>query len=225
MTDFERKKSVQIRRYQLPKLPSEMWGYIFSQPDLLFEDKVRLRMVCQHFKAIVESTAWPKEIRAFSNNRFGREPWKLNEKLTRAVTLTELISLIPYAQIVIVLKVDNTDANLLIEDVLDLLQYFPGLISLDIRRSKITNLDQLQNVKNLRSLNLSRCSNLKDISVLSELSKLKYLYLMECSSLEDISVLSALTKLTELHIEGCRRLRKDSIDYLQELLPKLKIYR
>jgi Leucine-rich repeat (LRR) protein len=80
------------------------------------------------------------------------------------------------------------------------------LPALSLAVFEVNTLPALSRLRNLTSLNLSRCISLVDISALAGLSSLASLNLSWCKSLVDISALSSLNSLTSLNLSSCKSL-------------------
>ncbi len=79
----------------------------------------------------------------------------------------------------------------------------------------LKDLNALARLTSLKKLNLSWCDSLSDVSVLSGLSGLQHLYLSGCDSLSDVSVLSGLSGLQQLDLRGCSSL--SDVSFLSKL--------
>ena len=83
-----------------------------------------------------------------------------------------------------------------------------GLKQLDLSVcSQLKDVSGLSSLMGLKQLDLSVCSQLKDVSGLSSLTGLQQLSLSECSQLKDVSGLSSLTGLQQLYLRGCSELK------------------
>ena len=71
---------------------------------------------------------------------------------------------------------------------------------------KLTNVSELENLTQFTSLNLSGCQSLADVSGLGNLTQLTSLKLSRCELLSDVSGLGSLTHLTSLVLSGCESL-------------------
>ncbi|WP_180693101.1 leucine-rich repeat domain-containing protein, partial [Sphaerotilus sulfidivorans] len=77
--------------------------------------------------------------------------------------------------------------------------------------SQLKDVSVLSSLTGLQQLDLSVCSQLKDVSVLSSLTGLQQLNLSWCSQLKDVSVLSSLTGLQQLNLSWCSQLKDVSV--------------
>jgi Leucine-rich repeat (LRR) protein len=82
-----------------------------------------------------------------------------------------------------------------------------SLEHLNLTETKITCLPVLG--KNLKSLNLSLCNCLENLSAISNLQKLKVLNLTSCEKVTDFSVISNLQKLKTLNLYGCHNVHRN----------------
>ncbi|RHN79063.1 putative TIR domain, winged helix-turn-helix DNA-binding domain-containing protein [Medicago truncatula] len=82
------------------------------------------------------------------------------------------------------------------------------LVELDIKHSRIGKLwDGVQDLVNLKSLCLSGCKNLVELSDLSLASKLEKVHLDDCASLLNVpSYILSLDSLLALNLRGCKQL-------------------
>ena len=94
---------------------------------------------------------------------------------------------------------------------------FGSLEKLDISSSAVTNLTALQDLKNLKILNLKSIDKLKTLKGLETLSSLEQLILLETKHLEDISALEEL-KLNSIHIYGSKKKKGDFPKHLQSVI-------
>src|SRR5215469_8321474 len=66
---------------------------------------------------------------------------------------------------------------------------------------------ELASLTRLQYLDLSRCTQLMDLSPLAALTSLRHLNLSECDQLQDFSPLAYLTGLQRLELGGCSKLQ------------------
>jgi Leucine-rich repeat (LRR) protein len=112
---------------------------------------------------------------------------------------------------------DRSDLHLERLSSIDGIQYFTDLTSLDLTGcSQLKDLTPLMGLMGLTSLNLSYCSQLKDLTPLNGLSSLIKLNLMGCTRLNQLS-LTGLISLIELDLTGCTRLSQLSLTDLTSL--------
>jgi Leucine-rich repeat (LRR) protein len=91
-----------------------------------------------------------------------------------------------------------------------------GSLSLDFTDfSRLTTVDSLKELKNLRRLTLSLCKNLISVDGLKELKNLRTLDLSQCVSLPSVDSLKDLEDLQTLNLNGCDNLT--SLDCLKDL--------
>ena len=109
------------------------------------------------------------------------------------------------------------DANL------DTLQGLTGLQTLDLSYSPtLQNANALQGLSGLQCLDLSGCTTLQNVDGLKGLSRLERLHLINCPSLQNVDGLMGLTGLQHLHLSGCTGLK--NVDGLRGLTGLQTLY-
>lgn len=110
------------------------------------------------------------------------------------------------------------DQNLSNEDLTTLLPY---LEYLDISNLDFVNFGFLKNCKNLKTLDFSNCTTLKDddLKYLADLKNLQTLYLSGCEALTDegMKYLVNIKTLQTLHLSGNKQLTDQSLKYVGDL--------
>jgi len=83
----------------------------------------------------------------------------------------------------------------------------------------ITELEPINNVKELQILNLGGCRNVRNVAPLAGLKKLTRLDLAYCPDIEDIAPLQELKQLKELYVGGCVKLTREQVQKFREAVP------
>jgi len=86
------------------------------------------------------------------------------------------------------------------------IRYLPSLWSLDIKLGSIKDFSSLEELNNLKYLELWQVKGLSDISVISTLKGLQYLFLQSLCKVTTIPDLSALEKLRRIYLENMKGL-------------------
>src|SRR6266487_909152 len=112
--------------------------------------------------------------------------------------------------------------HLLSQKELQCVQYLGKVNDLSVRTSRpIEYLNYLAEVKQLRSLNLEHCGQLRDLSLLENLKQLTKLALGNCKQVKSLSPLENLEQLTKLSLAGCEQLKDlsplENLEQLTEL--------
>ena len=100
-----------------------------------------------------------------------------------------------------------------------------GLLQSEIkpssRKSLVTGLESLKNMRSLKHLSLPNCASLESLDFCRELADLEELDLSGCKSLKNIDGVSQLTKLKKIRLRQCPHLEDlsglESISSLKEL--------
>jgi len=90
------------------------------------------------------------------------------------------------------------------------LEFLTGLNqlwSLDIKLGGVKNFDALQNLPNLKYLELWKINQLSDLGFISKIYSLQYLFLQDLRNIEKIPDIQNLTNLRRIYIENLKGLR------------------
>lgn len=99
---------------------------------------------------------------------------------------------------------------------LDGLDAFPDLESLSVYGSDLTEIKEVVAVKNLKSLRLENCDELRDFSVFSVLGNLESLHI-ESEALKDLGFISGMKNLKRLEVLDAAIMNLDSLASRPEL--------
>jgi len=99
------------------------------------------------------------------------------------------------------------------------LTYFNKLEALYLSEIKsLTDISWLEDLNNLKELDLSLCKNIEAIiEVISKIKSLKYLYIFQSGVIESLQSLANLTSLEELTIENKGKLMDKNISFLDKI--------
>ena len=103
----------------------------------------------------------------------------------------------------------------------DLVSHMVWLENLKLKDAPISNLNFAQTLESLRSLCVSECRQLENVSAVKSLLSLQTLQLQYCPQLVDIDSLVQLTSLTELSLLECHNIKSQDVQSVVNRLPKL----
>ena len=102
---------------------------------------------------------------------------------------------------------------------LEPLKYFKGLVELRLcQNNEVTNLDAINGLTNLKTLEIYLCDNIVDINGISYLSNLQTLNLVACDNVKDIRALENLINLQKLGIDDCGNISEEDISEIKSKL-------